>query len=409
MIRKHEMRHLPGMTRYCFTGAEEAAVVAPAVEGGGKGAAAAAPGWVSAEGGAGYAGGLAADAAAGGAAGAAGLAPEALPAGGASVAPGGIVSPVSEALGLGANVVPSAGSSAFAPAAAGAAEGAAAADALTPTNVAPSATPTGGQIGTPSASAPEAPAGASETPGLPAQPVQGTQTSVPGQTASPAELQQPAPISEGASQAAPVTDQARLAAQGLSAATQPAQQANSVMKALKSLGLVDDKGGIGRNALPALGLIASQIRAAQSGNTLSKQLTAAGQRTGAAADTLLGQGLSGQVSPAIQASIMQQVKDQKEAVRQQYANMGRDPNTDTGALAAMAKIDMQAQALIAQQAQALTSQGLQAAGMAQGPSTQAALAAAQQDQALSQSMASVLQQMAMLEALQSRGTAPAAA
>lgn len=205
------------------------------------------------------------------------------------------------------------------------------------------------------------------------------------------------------------TGPAGLPADIMSAVKNVATPQNLGMQALQKLGIIDAKGGLGQNAIPALGLIASQIRASQSGKTLSNQLSAAGQRTGAAADTLLGQGLSGQVSPAIQASIMQQVKDQKEAVRQQYANMGRDPNTDTGALAAMAKIDMQAQALIAQQAQALTSQGLQAAGMAQGPSTQAALAAAQQDQALSQSMASVLQQMAMLEALQSRGTAPAAA
>ena len=57
---------------------------------------------------------------------------------------------------------------------------------------------------------------------------------------------------------------------------------------------------------------------------------------------------------------------------------------------------------MAQAAQTSVTQGLQAAGLAQGPSVQAAMAGAQQDQQLSQAVAQMLQQMAMIQAMQGR-------
>ena len=53
--------------------------------------------------------------------------------------------------------------------------------------------------------------------------------------------------------------------------------------------------------------------------------------------------------------------------------------------------------------QTLTSQGLQAAGMAQTPATQAAMAAAQQDKALADAQASVMKQLAQLQSAQGGG------
>jgi hypothetical protein len=171
-----------------------------------------------------------------------------------------------------------------------------------------------------------------------------------------------------------------------------------ITNALKALGIMDEKGGIGKSAIPLLGLAASAYQQNKLGSTLGRDLKAAGARSGGAADTLLSQGLAGQAPAAVIAQANQTFQDGVERIKQQYANMGRDPRTDTGALAAISKLQNQRDAQIQQYSQTLTSQGLAAANIAQSPATAAAMAAAQQDQALAASQANVLKQIGQIQA-----------
>jgi hypothetical protein len=155
---------------------------------------------------------------------------------------------------------------------------------------------------------------------------------------------------------------------------------------------------MGKNALPLLGLGTNAIAQNRMGSALSKSLSAAGQRSGNAADQLLGQGLSGQAPQAVVAQANQTYQNTVEQIKQQYSNMGRDPRTDTGAIAAMNKAAVARDAQIQQYSQQLTGQGLQAAQIAQTPATSAALAAAQQDKELAAAQANVLKQLGQIQA-----------
>jgi len=184
----------------------------------------------------------------------------------------------------------------------------------------------------------------------------------------------------------------------VSAPSLPPGAGSAVQKALKALGITDETGGLGKNALPMAGLGLNALAQRRMGDTLSRSLGQAGQRSGSAADTLLQQGLSGQAPQAVVAQANQTYQDTVEKIKQQYANMGRDPRTDTGAIAAMNRAAVARDAQIQQYAQGLTSQGLQAAQIAQTPATQAAMAAAQQDQQLMAAQREVLDRLSKLQA-----------
>jgi len=211
--------------------------------------------------------------------------------------------------------------------------------------------------------------------------------------------------------AAPITDLSTKAGLGdnvrLAATNVPNGTTTAVDKALKFLGITDDKGNMGKNALSLAGLGLSQANASKNKASLSKDLTAAAGPASAAAQQLLSQGLSGQAPAAIIANADKTLNDRTQEVIQRYSNMGRDAKTDSAAQAEISKLKLARDASLQAYAQALTSQGLQAAGLAQGPTTQAAIAAAQSDKDFSNSVAQMLQQMAMMQAMQSRAGAPA--
>ena len=213
------------------------------------------------------------------------------------------------------------------------------------------------------------------------------------------EGQAAAPITD-LSTKAPLTDQVRLASSNI-----PTGTSTAVDKAMKFLGITDDKGNMGKNALSLGGMALSQANASKSKNGLSNQLKEAAGPASAAAQQLLAQGLSGTAPAAVLAAADKTLNDRTQEVIQRYTNMGRDAKTDSAAQAEISKLKVARDASIQAYSQALTTQGLQAAGLAQGPTTQAALAGASEDKALSQSIAGMLQQMAMIQAMQSRAGA----
>jgi hypothetical protein len=175
---------------------------------------------------------------------------------------------------------------------------------------------------------------------------------------------------------------------------------STAMKALQSLGLVNkDLTGVGTNALPLAGLVGSQIMQNKANKSLPSQLTQAAAPASNAANTLLQEGLSGQAPAAVVAQAQQQYNQQVQEINQRYAAMGRDPSTDTAAQYEISQAGLTMQEAINNYSTQLTSQGLQAAQIAQGPTVQAATTAAQQDQNLSNSIASTLQNMALIQSL----------
>lgn len=182
-------------------------------------------------------------------------------------------------------------------------------------------------------------------------------------------------------------------------------------KALQSLGVLQKGSDIalGPTALPLAltGVNAAQQRAMmQSSKSLPGQLRAAAGPAQGAATQLLEEGLGGKVNPATAAMYEKTFQDKVGEIKQRYANMGRDANTDSAAQYEIQRAQDARDAAIAGQASSLTSQGLQAAQIAQGPTTQAALSAAQQDQALSNAMAQALQQIAQIQAMGNRAQQP---
>lgn len=258
-----------------------------------------------------------------------------------------------------------------------------------------SGTPVGSAADIPAATAPSAPTGpTTATPVSEAAPV----------TSSPAPANTTTPSATGIS-----ADSGSFSAPGEAYGGAPPKPApptagpdqGIVSKAMKALGLYDPKtGGIGTNALPLALSAGGQVMAQRSKNSLQNQLTAAAKPAAGAANQLLDRGLNGQVPPAVMQQFDLSYKQKVGEITQRFANMGRDPKTDSAAQAEMQKAKDAMDAQVANYASTLTTQGLQAAGLAQGPTTQAALAGAQQDQALQQSMASAMQQMAMLTAMQ---------
>lgn len=153
----------------------------------------------------------------------------------------------------------------------------------------------------------------------------------------------------------------------------------------------------------ALGLnLFAQANSRKQGKQLDQQLKAAGAPATAVGNQFLAQGASGKPSASSAYDIDKWAADTSAAIKQRYANMGRDASNDSAAAKELADVQAKAVAMRDAAAQGLVSQGLQAAQVGMGPTTQAALAAAQQDKDLASSMASTLNSLAMLQALQAR-------
>ena len=160
-----------------------------------------------------------------------------------------------------------------------------------------------------------------------------------------------------------------------------------------------------KNPLGAAGLGLTAYRAIQQKNqgaAAADQLNKNAAPTADASKELIRQGMAGEVPPAILQQFQKSADQQKEAICSRYAQMGRDPNSDSSAAAEMAKVDEARDAQIANYASQLLNQGLTAAGIANAPQTAAVTAGVNQDKALSESMSSALQNYMMLQALQGR-------
>jgi hypothetical protein len=109
--------------------------------------------------------------------------------------------------------------------------------------------------------------------------------------------------------------------------------------------------------------------------------------------------MSGQVPPAIMQQFDQTLETRISEIKQRYANMGRDASTDSAAQAEIARAQQAKDKMIADYANGLVTQGLNAAGVASGPTQAAAQTAAQRDAALQASMSNTLRALAELEYL----------
>jgi len=171
-------------------------------------------------------------------------------------------------------------------------------------------------------------------------------------------------------------------------------------KALEYLGLTKPGGGLGGNALPAAALGLSQYRANKMGQSLQDQLKAASAQVQPVASSLINQYETGQINPAQEKQITDLTNNTKARIKQRYAQMGRDPNTDSAAQSELAKADADAVAMRDAAQQGILTQGLKAAGLAQGPATSAVMAGYQSDLQQQQAMQSFLNTLALMQSKQ---------
>jgi hypothetical protein len=188
---------------------------------------------------------------------------------------------------------------------------------------------------------------------------------------------------------------------------------------LDRLGLTKD-GGVGPNALPAAGIAASALMKPKGGDVADAargqrdELTALNAPARAASESMIAQGLSGKVPASILSQFDEATNNRVEQIRQRYATMGRDPDNDSAAAQEIAKAQEDRNQMIANYSRQPLQDGLAAAGLvhstggaAAGAGVNAAIAGANQDQQFSQATANMLQQMAMLQALQAGRTGAA--
>jgi len=168
--------------------------------------------------------------------------------------------------------------------------------------------------------------------------------------------------------------------------------------ALKSLGVTPFQAG-------ALGLNAySQYKSAEAQKTLQQELQRQAQLTRPAAEKLMSQYQSGTIGAAQEKQITDYTNQQKAAIKQRYAKMGRDPNYDSAAQQEMANVDVQAASMRDSALQNVLSSGLKAAGVTGGPAQQAIMAGYQQDQAAQKAQADFLAALANMQARSGTGT-----
>ena len=168
-------------------------------------------------------------------------------------------------------------------------------------------------------------------------------------------------------------------------------------KALEYLGLTKPGGGLGSNALPAAALGLSQYRANKMGQSLQDQLRAASAQVQPVASGLINQYETGQINPAQEKQITDLTNNTKARIKQRYAQMGRDPNTDSAAQSELAKADADAVAMRDAAQQGILTQGLKAAGLAQGPATSAVMAGYQSDLQQQQAMQNFMNTLALMQ------------
>ena len=184
------------------------------------------------------------------------------------------------------------------------------------------------------------------------------------------------------------------------AAEQPTSGGFDATKALEYLGLTKPGGGLGSNALPAAALGLSQYRANKMGQSLQDQLKAASAQVQPVASGLINQYETGQINPAQEKQITDLTNNTKARIKQRYAQMGRDPNTDSAAQSELAKADADAVAMRDTAQQGILTQGLNAAGLAQGPATSAVMAGYQSDLQQQQAMQNFMNTLALMQSKQ---------
>lgn len=173
--------------------------------------------------------------------------------------------------------------------------------------------------------------------------------------------------------------------------------------ALKRIGAVTNTKeglGLGKNAFPMLALaqgMLSSRKASQEPAALRNQLmqATAGQR--AVGEQLLNQYQSGQIGAAAKSQIDQMTAAQVAAIKQRYAQMGRNPETDSAAQNEIAMAQQRQLQLYEQARQGILQQGLQAAGMASGPVQNAVLQQYQANKANEQNMYNLLLSLARMQ------------
>jgi len=184
------------------------------------------------------------------------------------------------------------------------------------------------------------------------------------------------------------------------AADQAASQGFDATKALEYLGLTKPGGGLGGNALPAAALGLSQYRANKTGQALQDQLKAASSQVSPVATSLINKYETGQINPAQEKQITDLTNNTKARIKQRYAQMGRDPNTDSAAQSELAKADADAVAMRDAAQQGILTQGLKAAGLAQEPATSAVMAGYQSDLQQQQAMQNFMNTLALMQSRQ---------
>jgi len=168
--------------------------------------------------------------------------------------------------------------------------------------------------------------------------------------------------------------------------------------ALKSLGVTPFQAG-------ALGLNAySQYKSAEAQKTLQEQLNKQAQLTRPAVEKLMSQYQSGTIGAAQEKQITDYTNQQKAAIKQRYAKMGRDPNYDSAAQQEMANVDVQAASMRDTALQNVLSSGLKAAGVTAGPAQQAIMAGYNQDQSAQKTQQDFLKALADMQARAGTGT-----
>jgi len=183
-------------------------------------------------------------------------------------------------------------------------------------------------------------------------------------------------------------------------AAEQGTQGFDATKALEYLGLTKPGGGLGGNALPAAALGLSQYRANKMGQSLADQLKAASSQVSPVASGLISQYETGQINPAQEKQITDLTNNTKARIKQRYAQMGRDPNTDSAAQSELAKADADAVAMRDAAQQGILTQGLKAAGLAQGPATSAVMAGYQSDLQQQQAMQNFMNTLALMQSKQ---------
>jgi len=171
-----------------------------------------------------------------------------------------------------------------------------------------------------------------------------------------------------------------------------------ISSALKSLGVTPFQASM-------LGLSAyGQYKSAEAQKTLQEQLNKQAQLTRPAAEKLMSQYQSGTIGAAQEKQITDYTNQQKAAIKQRYAKMGRDPNYDSAAQQEMANVDVQAASMRDSALQNVLSSGLKAAGVTGGPAQQAIMAGYQQDQSAQKAQADFLKALADMQARSGSGT-----